>query len=172
MNNIKDLVFLLWESQVDIITVQRKNKSLKFLRNSKQKDFFFFFLPPQWGSKSLETLLENLLLFNSWKLGPTLCYPMDYSRPGSSVHHYVQEFAQIHVHWVGDAIQTRHPQLTPSPFAFDLSQHQSLFQQVGSSYQKAKVLVLHLQHQSSNKYSGLISFRIDWFDLLQVQSTL
>ena len=58
----------------------------------------------------METLLENLLLFNSWKLGLTLCYPMDYSRPGSSVHHYLPEFAQIHVHWVGDAIPPCPPQ--------------------------------------------------------------
>ena len=60
----------------------------------------------------------------------------------------VPEFAQIHVHWVGDAIQPSHPLLSPSPFAFNLSQHQGLFCWVGSSHQVAKVLELQLQHQS------------------------
>ena len=55
---------------------------------------------------------------------------------------------------------------SPSPPALNLSQHQGLFQWVSSSYQVAKVLELQLQHQSFNEYSGLISFRIDWFDLL------
>ena len=112
------------------------------------------------GKQFNETVLEKLLLFNCWKLSPTLCYPMDCSRPGSSALHYLPEFTQIHAHWVGDAIQPSHPQLTPSPFAFNLSQHQNLFQQAGSSHSGAKVLVLQLQHQSSNKYSELISFRI------------
>ena len=61
---------------------------------------------------------------------------------------------------------------SPSLPAFNLSQHQGLFQWVGSSYQVAKVLKLQLQHQSLHEYSGLISFRIDWSDLLAVQGTL
>ena len=107
---------------------------------------------------------------------------MYYSRTGSSVLSYLLEFAQIYVHWVGDAILPPHPLLPPSPFAFSLPQHQSLFQWVRFSYQEAKVLELKLQHQWSiqdwfplnipNEYSGLISFRIDWLDLLAVQGTL
>ena len=58
-----------------------------------------------------------------------------------------------------------------SPPTLSLSWHQSLFQWVGSLHQVAKVLELQVQHQS-NEYSGLISFRIDWFDLLAVQGTL
>ena len=61
------------------------------------------------------------------KLCPTLCDPMDCSTPGSSVLHYLPEFAQIHAHWVGDAIQSSHPLPPPSPFAFSLSQLQGLF---------------------------------------------
>ena len=56
-----------------------------------------------------------------------LCDPMDWSPPGSSILHYLPEFAQIHVHWVGDDIQPSHPLPPPSPFAFNLSQHQDLF---------------------------------------------
>ena len=77
---------------------------------------------------------------------PTLCNPMDCSTTGFPVLHYLQEFAQIHIHWVGDAIQPSHPLLPPSPFAFSLSQYQGLFPWVSSSSQVAKVL--ELQHQS------------------------
>ena len=93
---------------------------------------------------------------------------MDCSVPGSPVLHYLPGFAQMI--WVGDALQTFHPLSPPSP-ALSLSQHQSLFQWVSSSHQVAKELELHLQHQSFNESSGLISFRIDWFDLLAVQKT-
>ena len=73
---------------------------------------------------------------------------MDCSTPGFPVLHYLLEFAQIHVHWVGDAIQPSHPLLPPFSPALNLSQHQSLFQWVSSSHQVAKVFELQLQHQS------------------------
>ena len=79
---------------------------------------------------------------------PTLCDPMDCSRPGFPVHHQLPELAQTHVHRVGDAIQSSHPLSSPSPPAFNLSQHQGLFQWVCSSHQVAKVLEFQLQHQS------------------------
>ena len=68
--------------------------------------------------------------------------------PGSSVLHCLLKFAQIHVHWVGDAFWPSHPLLWPLTFAFNLSQHQGLFQWVGSLHQVAKILELQLQHQS------------------------
>ena len=74
--------------------------------------------------------------------------PVDYSTPGFPVLHYLPEFAQIHVHWVGDAIQPSPPLSLPSPPALSLSQHQDLFQWVGSPHQVAKVLEFQLQHQS------------------------
>ena len=73
---------------------------------------------------------------------------MDCSTPGFPVHHQLPEYDQTHVHGVGDAIQPSYPLLSPSPPAFNLSQHQGLFQQVSSSYQVAKVLGLQFQHQS------------------------
>ena len=79
---------------------------------------------------------------------PTLCDPMDCSTPGFPVHHQLLELTQTHVHRVGDAIQPSHPLLSPSPPAFNLSQHQGLFQRVSSLYQVAKVLEFQLQHQS------------------------
>ena len=67
----------------------------------------------------------------------TLCYPMDYSTPDFPVLHYLLEFAKTYVHWVGDAIQSSHPLLLPSPPALNLSQHQGLFQWVGSLHHMA-----------------------------------
>ena len=69
--------------------------------------------------------LEQLLLFSLSCI--QLCDPMDCSRPGFPVHHYLPEFAQIHVHWVSDAIQPAHPLSAPSPPALNFSQHQGLF---------------------------------------------
>ena len=78
----------------------------------------------------------------------TLCNTMKCSMTGFPVLHYLPEFAQIHVHWVSDAIQPSHLLQPPSSLAFNLSQHQDLFQSVSSSYQVAKVLELQLQQQS------------------------
>ena len=103
---------------------------------------------------------------------PTLCDPMDCSMPGLPVHHQLPELTQTHVHWVSDAIQPSHPLLSPSSPAFSLSQHQGLFQWVRSSHQVAKILEFQLQHQSFQWTLRLISFRMDWLDLLAVQGTL
>ena len=61
--------------------------------------------------------------------------------------YYLPELAQIHIHWVGDAIQTSHPLLPPTPNALNLFQHHGLFQWVGFSHLVAKVLEFQLQHQ-------------------------
>ena len=100
-----------------------------------------------------------------------LCDPMDCSTPGFPVHHQFPEPTQTHVHRVGDAIQPSHPLLFPSPPAFSLCQHQGLFQWVNSSHQVAKVLEFSFNISLSNEYSGLISFRMDWLDLLAAQGT-
>ena len=63
----------------------------------------------------------------SVQFNPTLCDPMDCSLQGFPVHHQFPELAQTHVHWVNDAIQPSHPLSSPSPPAFNLSQHQGLF---------------------------------------------
>ena len=95
-------------------------------------------------------------------------WPMDCSRPGFPVHHQFPELAQTDVHWVGDAIQPSHPLLSPSPPAFNLSQHQGLFQWVICSHQMTNSFSI----SPSSDYSGLFSLKIDWFDLFTVQGTL
>ena len=102
----------------------------------------------------------------------SLSDPKDCSTPGLPVHHQLPEFTQTHVYWVSNAIQLSHPLSSPSPPALHLWQHQDLFQWVGSSHQISEVLELLLQQSPSNEYSGLIAFRVDWFDFLSVQGTL
>ena len=96
---------------------------------------------------------------------------MYWSMPGHPVHHRLPKFTQTHVHWVGDATQSSHPLSSPSPLAFNLCQHQGLFKWVVSSQQVAKVLEFQFSISPSNENSGLISFRMDWLDLLAVQGT-
>ena len=103
---------------------------------------------------------------------PTLCDPMDCSTSGLPVHCQLWEFTQTHVHWVGDAIQPSHPLLSLSPPALNISQHQGLFKWVSSSHQWSKYWSFHFSISPSNEYSGPVSFRMDWFDLLAVQGTL
>ena len=94
-------------------------------------------------------LRRGMVQFSSvTQLCLTLCDPMDHSMPGLPVHHQLPEFTQTHVHWVSDAIQPSHPLSSPSPPAFNLSQHQGLSQGVSSLYQVVKILEFQLQHQS------------------------
>ena len=102
----------------------------------------------------------------------TLCEPMGCSLPGFPVLHRLPEFAQTHVHWVGDAIQPSHALSSPAPPAFNLAQHQGLFQRVGSSHQVAKDWSFSFSISPSKEYSGMISFMVDRLDLLAVQGTL
>ena len=104
---------------------------------------------------------------------PTLCNLMDYSTPGFSVLHYFLEFVQTHVHWICDAIQPSHLLSSPSLPAFNLSQHQGLFQWVSCLHQVAKLLYWNFSFRisPSNEYSELISFGIDGFGLLAIQGT-
>ena len=101
----------------------------------------------------------------------TLYNPMNHSTPGLPVHHQFLEFNQTHIHWVSDAIQPFHLLLSHSPPASNHSKHQGIFQWVNSSHEVAKILEFQSQHQSCKEHPGLISFRMDWLDLLEVQAT-
>ena len=97
---------------------------------------------------------------------PTLWDPMNRSMPGLPVHHQLPEFTP------SDAIQSSHPLSSPSPPATNPSQNQSLFQWVNSSHEVAKVLEFKFSIIPSKEIPGLISFRTDWLDFLEVQGTL
>ena len=97
---------------------------------------------------------------------------MDCSTPGFPVHHHHLELAQTHVHWVGDAIQPSHPLSSPSPLAFNLSQHQGFSSESVLHIRWPKYWHFSFSISPSNEYSGVISFRMDCLDLLAVQGTL
>ena len=78
---------------------------------------------------------------------PTLCNSMDCSTPGFPVPHHLLEIAQVHVHWICDAIQPFYSLLPSTPPAFNLSEHQGLFEWVGCWHKVTKALDLQLQHQ-------------------------
>ena len=105
-----------------------------------------------WGKKwwlcEMMKVFHNVCCCSVAQSCLTLWDAMDCSTPGFPVLHYLQEFAQTHVHWVSDAIQPSYPLSPPSPPALNLFPHQGLFQWLGSSHQGAKVLEFQLQHQA------------------------
>ena len=101
------------------------------------------------------------------QLYPALWNPMDCSTPGFPVLHYLPEFAQTHVHWVGDAIQPSHPLSSPSPPAFNLSSIRVFSSESALHIRWPKYWSFSIS--PSNEYSGLISSRSDRFDLLAVK---
>ena len=122
-------------------------------------------------------LLISLTFMNAFccsvaQLCLTLCDPIDWSTPGFPVLHHLPEFAQTHIHWLGDAIQSSHPLSSPSPPASNLSQHQGFIpmsrlftsddQSIGFST-AASVLPMNIQ--------GWFPLG-NWFDLFAVQGTL
>ena len=99
---------------------------------------------------------------------PTLCDPPDCSMPSFSVLHYLPEFVKTHVHWVSDAIQPNHP----SPPDLNVTASGSFSSELALCIRWPKYCSFNFSISPSNEYSGLISFRMDWFDLLAVQGTL
>ena len=99
----------------------------------------------------------------------TLCDPMDCSTPGLHVHHHLLEFTQTHVPWVSDATQSSHSLSSPSPPAFNLSQRRVFSNESVLRIRWPKYWSFSFSISPSNEYSGLISFRMDWLDLLAVQ---
>jgi len=110
--------------------------------------------------------LSEFICFLAAQLYPTLCDLMDCSTPGFPVLHYLPEFAQTHVHWVDDGIQPSHPLLLPS-LTLNLSQHQGLFQWVGSSHQVAKHCL-----RSDQSLSCVRLFATPWIEACQASLSI
>ena len=100
---------------------------------------------------------------------PILCNPMNRSTPGLPVHHQLPEFTQTHVHWVSDAIQPSHPLLLlpPIPPSIRVFSNESTLCMRWPKYWSFSFSI-----SPSNEHAGLISFRMDWLNLLAVQGTL
>ena len=99
------------------------------------------------------------------KLGPTLCSPKDCSMPGFPVLHYFLEFAQTHVHWIGDVIQPSHPLLPRFPPPSVFPSIRVFSNELALWIRWPKYWNFSFSTSPSNENLGLISFRIDWFDL-------
>ena len=98
----------------------------------------------------------------------TLCDPMDCNMPGLPVHHQLLEFTQTHIHWVGDAIQPSHPLLSPSIFpSIRVFSNESAL-----CIRWPKYCSFSFSISPSDEYSGMISLRIDWSDILAVQGII
>ena len=97
---------------------------------------------------------------------------MNSSTPSLLVHHQLLEFPQTHVHRVSDGIQPSHPLSSPSPPALNLSQHQVFSNESAVRIRWPKYWSFSFNISPSNEHPGLISFTMDWLDLLAVQGTL
>ena len=128
-----------------------------------EKFVFYFYLKPE------RTFWPSVQFSRSHV---RLCDPMDCSMPGFPVHHQLPELAQIHVHWVSDPIQLSHPLSFPSSPAFNLSQLRVFSNELVLHIRWPKYWSFNFTISPSDGYSGLISFRMDWLDLLAVHETL
>ena len=121
-------------------------------------------LPMVYSNIGIFSLVAQLCL--------TLCDPMDCSTSDLSVYHWLPEFTQTHVHWVGDVIQPSHPLSSPSLPTFNLSSIRVFSNESVLPIRWPEYWSFSFSISPSNEYSGMISFRMDWLDLLTVQGTL
>ena len=152
VHTTKSFLILILHSIYSLIPVQLSSSLWSLLLAPSKGDHFFNCVPKvsyTFLCYSCVYMLLQLVQFSSVAQSClTLCNLMDCSTPGFPVHHQLLELAQTHVHQVSDDIQPSHPLSSSSPPAFNLSQHQGLFQWVSSLHQVAKVLEFQLQHQS------------------------
>ena len=125
----------LWMTLTRAISEEWRGQKLVRVELKSEDRVFEMWTSIYWMSQGIPCSVQSLSRVR-------LCEPMDCSTPGFPVHHQLSEFAQIHIHWVGDTIQLSHPLMPPSPPVLNLSPHQGLFQWAGSSHQVAKVLEL------------------------------
>jgi len=131
------------------------------LKCNLQKDAF----PSQIMSANYETVVIVQSLSHIWHFATPSAALQHLGLP---CLHFFSEFAQTLVHWVGDAIQPSHPPSPPSPPAFNLSQHQGLSDELALRIRWQKYSSFSFSISPSNEYSGMISFRTDWFGLFAV----
>ena len=141
-----------------------------------------------WKCPSQKNGMEHQRLKNKWRYCcrnpgersvlsvtqscPSLCDPMDYTTPGFPVHHQLQESTQTHVHWVSDAIQPSHSLPSPSPPSFNFASIRVFSTKSVLRLRWPKYWSFSFSISPFNEYSGPISFRMNWLDLLAVQETL
>jgi len=151
------------------VTRKKKNKN----KNFKEKTLNFTLQEVHWFGQCHMGHNPPVVQFGSVpQLCPTLCDPVGCSMPGFPVHHQLPKLTQTHVHRIDDTIQPSHPLLSPSPLTFSLSQHQYFSSESVFCIKCPECWSFRFSISPSNDYSGMISFRFDWLDVLAVQKTL
>ena len=151
--------------------MDRSPRSVTKLKIQTAKDWEYSLLHTLWYMFMCISVYLSVEFSSVAHLCPTLCDPMDCSTPGLPVHHQLPEFTQTHVHWFGDAIHLilcRPLLLPPSVFpSIRIFSDESVH-----CIRWPKYWSFSFRISPSNEHSELISFRIDWLDLLAVQGTL
>jgi len=134
-----------------------------------------------WQNVDLSFLMYKEILKLNWKWDCcclvtesclTVCSPMDCSMPGFPVLYHLPQLAYTHVHWVSDTIQPSHPLLSLLLLPSLLPSIRVLSNESALHIRWPKYWSFSFSISPPNEYSGLTSFRIDWFDLLAIQETL
>ena len=120
----------------------------------------------------VEDWIVSVLSLFGHSVGSDSLWPVDCSIPGFLVLHHLLEFAQTHVHWACDAIQPFHSLLPPSPPTFNFPSIRVFSNEWALRIRWPNYWDFSFSINPFNEYSGLISFRMDWLDLLAVQETL
>ena len=146
-------------------------------KNSTASHVFLFALTARRLNSNLKSassyyVRPDVQFSSVTQLCPALCNPMDCSTPDLPVYHQLPELTQTHVHWVGDAIQPSHPLLSPSPLPSNFPSIRVFSNESVLRIRWPEYWSFSFSISPSNKYSGPISFRMDWLDLLAVQGTL
>ena len=134
--------------------------SLTWMAHGKVS-FFYDAAGDHWAEKVTESSFSPLVVVFGRSVLCDSLRPHGLQHTRLPVFHYLLEFAQTYARWVSDAIQPSHPLSSPTPPAFNLFQHQGLFQWVSSSHQVAKVLELQLQHQFF-QWISRVDLPLDW----------
>ena len=142
-----------------LLIIKRKNSNLTAEKTDTSTKWFKFNI--QSSSSPVQSLSRVWLFSTPWN-----------AAQGLPVHHQLLEFTQTHVHWAGDTIQPSHPLSSPFPPAFNLSKIRDFSGESVLCIRWPKYWSYSFSISPSNEYSGLISFRMDWLDLISVQRTL
>ena len=120
----------------------------------------------KWDDLCHQKVSQSVSSVTQWC--PTLCDSMDCSMPGFPVHYQLLELTQTHVHWLGDAIQPSLSLSSPSPSIFNFPSIRVFSNESVLRIRWPKYWSFSYSISPSNEFSGLISFKIDWLDLLGV----
>ena len=123
----------------------------------------------KWCHDHMQTLDVSVQFSRSVVADSLRPHEPQHARP--PCHHQSPDSTQTHAQWVSDAIHPFHPLSSPFPPALNLSQHQGFFKWVSSLHHVAKYWNFSFSISPSNEHPGLISFKMDWLDLLAVQGT-